>query len=531
MAQGDYLIQNQSFPSFRSDLNSTLEAINTSNSGTSRPTSAVAGTVWLDVTNATNPTLKFFDGTDDISLAQLDYSANTVNWLDSTVVADLVNDTTPQLGGDLDVNGNSIVSVSNGNITFTPDGTGKVIIDGLSFPTSDGSADQVLKTDGSGNLSFGDVSGGTSWQSSIVTGTTLSAVAGNGYWIDTTSNACTVTLPASASVGDTIEFSDYARTWATNNVTINPNSLNFQGSSSPNAVYDVNGQSVRIVYSGATQGWIPTSDDDVTLETPQTVDVEYLIVAGGGSGGRSNAGGGGAGGLLTNYGGSAITLSGGVTYTVTVGGGGASATTNGAGVTGTDSVLSGTGITTLTALGGGYGSNGAGDDGGSGGGGGIGSSGGSGTVGQGNDGGAGVVASPVYGGGAGGGAGAVGGDGSGSAGGVGGDGLSNSITGSAVTYAGGGGGSSDNSNANAGAGGSGGGGNGSRDSNAGAGTDGLGGGGGGTTTGNSGAGGDGVVILRVATADYTGTTTGSPTVTTDGTDTIIQFTGSGSYTA
>ena len=98
MAQGDYLIQNQSFPSFRSDLNSTLEAINTSNSGTSRPTSAVAGTVWLDTTNATNPTLKFFDGTDDISLAQLDYSANTVNWLDSSVSFDIVSDLTPQLG-------------------------------------------------------------------------------------------------------------------------------------------------------------------------------------------------------------------------------------------------------------------------------------------------------------------------------------------------------------------------------------------------------------------------------------------------
>ena len=85
MAQGDYLIQNQGFPAFRSDLNSTLEAINTSNSGTSRPTSAVAGTIWLDTTSATSPTLKFFDGTDDISLATIDYSANTVNWLDSTV--------------------------------------------------------------------------------------------------------------------------------------------------------------------------------------------------------------------------------------------------------------------------------------------------------------------------------------------------------------------------------------------------------------------------------------------------------------
>ena len=158
MAQGDYLIQNQSFPSFRSDLNSTLEAINTSNSGTSRPSSAVAGTVWLDTTSATTPTLKFYDGSDDISLATLDYTANTVNWLDSTVATDLVNDTTPQLGGNLDVNGNSIVSVSNGNISITPDGTGKVILDGLSHPTADGTNGQALVTDGAGNLSFGDVS-------------------------------------------------------------------------------------------------------------------------------------------------------------------------------------------------------------------------------------------------------------------------------------------------------------------------------------------------------------------------------------
>ena len=158
MAQHDYNIANQSFPSFRTDLNNVLSAINTSNSGTSRPSGAVAGTVWLDVTNATNPTLKFYDGNDDISLAQFDYSANTVNWLDSTVATDLVNDTTPQLGGNLDVNGNSIVSVSNGNISITPDGTGKVILDGLSHPTADGTSGQALVTDGSGNLSFSDVS-------------------------------------------------------------------------------------------------------------------------------------------------------------------------------------------------------------------------------------------------------------------------------------------------------------------------------------------------------------------------------------
>ena len=108
MAQHDYDIANQSFPAFRTDLNGVLDAINSSNSGTSRPSSAVTGTIWLDTTSASTPTLKYYDGAGDISLATLDHSANTVNWLDSSVVADLVNDTSPQLGGQLDVNGNAI---------------------------------------------------------------------------------------------------------------------------------------------------------------------------------------------------------------------------------------------------------------------------------------------------------------------------------------------------------------------------------------------------------------------------------------
>jgi hypothetical protein len=119
MAQHDYNIANQSFPSFRTDLNNVLSAVNSSNSGTSRPSGAVEGTIWLDTTVAATPTLKFYDGSDDISLATIDYSANTVNWLDSTVVADLVNDTTPQLGGQLDVNGNAIGDGTNELLKFS----------------------------------------------------------------------------------------------------------------------------------------------------------------------------------------------------------------------------------------------------------------------------------------------------------------------------------------------------------------------------------------------------------------------------
>jgi hypothetical protein len=86
MAQhSDYNIANQGFSAFRTDLNNVLSAINTLNSGTSRPASAVANSLWLDTTTSTAPTLKYYDGADDISLATIDHVGNTVNWLDSTV--------------------------------------------------------------------------------------------------------------------------------------------------------------------------------------------------------------------------------------------------------------------------------------------------------------------------------------------------------------------------------------------------------------------------------------------------------------
>ena len=66
------------------------------------------------------------------------------------------------------------------------------------------------------------------WQS-VVTGTTLTAVAGRAYPINTTSNACTVTLPSSASVGDQVQIVDYAGTFSTNNITLT-SSLNIEGS-------------------------------------------------------------------------------------------------------------------------------------------------------------------------------------------------------------------------------------------------------------------------------------------------------------
>ena len=65
--------------------------------------------------------------------------------------------------------------------------------------------------------------GGLNWDSDVVTGSTASVDSGRGYWINTTSNACTVTLPASPELGDKISLVDYARTWATNNLIIDSN--------------------------------------------------------------------------------------------------------------------------------------------------------------------------------------------------------------------------------------------------------------------------------------------------------------------
>jgi hypothetical protein len=221
-------------------------------------------------------------------------------------------------------------------------------------------------------------------------------------------------------------------------------------------------------------------------------NVQYLVVGGGGGGGSFVGGGGGAGGMLANatddY---PVTAQ---AYTITVGtGGSGAATTDSAATAGGNSVFD-----TFTATGGGRGASGntsvtAAGNGGSGGGGSFHSTGaGTGTSGQGHNGG---TSSGSTDSGGGGGASAAGTNGTtGTQGGAGGAGTSNSITGSAVTYAGGGGGSA---NGNKGLGGAGGGGDGSTNGGtAVAGTANTGGGGGSGYLNAGAAGGSGVVIIR-----------------------------------
>jgi len=390
---------------------------------------------------------------------------------------------------------------------------------------------------------------GISWQS--VKTSSFTAVAGEGYFCNTTSSAFTITLPSSPSVGDSVAIKDYAGTFASNNLTIARNGENIQGVANDSLI-STNRASVTLVYIDSTKGWLYTDEHNVddlgvpilfitatggtvttsgdfkihsftgdgsfvvsqignspTVPIGGPTNVDYLVVAGGGGGGGYQ-GGGGAGGYRTTFpspgcNAGAFPISA-TTYPITVGGGGTGGVSQNVGTSGSNSIFS-----TITSAGGGRGGAVpiiAGANGGSGGGGGTGNgAGGSGNTPpvsppQGNNGGSGKTDSLTYnGGGGGGGASVAGTNATGTSAptivaGPGGSGATNSINGSSVTRAGGGGGGSPNPSGTAGSGGSGGGGAGSINTTATPGTANTGGGGGGGGNATGGSGGKGIIIIR-----------------------------------
>jgi len=337
------------------------------------------------------------------------------------------------------------------------------------------------------------------WQSVVVAdgSTGLTAVAGRGYFINTTAGAITVTTPASPKRGDKIVIVDYSGTFATNKVTINFNGAKVFGSVNTSTL-QTNFQVVDLIYIDDTQGWRTVNQDTTsdiqsalfitatggtittsgnfkihtftgdgsfvvsqignapTVPTGGPNTVSYLVVAGGGGGGNGNAtGGGGAGGFregrdcTPSYTASPLVAATGLTitattYPISVGAGGPLA-----GSGGSNSIFS-----TITSTGGGGSAQtpcGPSYPGGSGGGGSYAPNAGGGTGNtpptsppQGNNGGTANPATPNtnIGAGGGGGATATGGNAPAprTAAGAGGAGATTSITGSPVSYSGGGGG-------------------------------------------------------------------------------------------
>lgn len=258
---------------------------------------------------------------------------------------------------------------------------------------------------------------GVAFQESIKT-SDFTAVSGEGYFVNTSGGAVTVTLPSSPEAGSLVALKDYAATFASNNLTINRNSSNIQGSA-VNSVISTARASLLLLYVDSDEGWvfiresnvadleaasfvaatggtITTSGDfkihtftgDGTFEVTSAGNskgsnsVDYLVVAAGGGGGANGGGGGGAGGFRTNYpqpatGGLPVSAQ---EYPISVGAGGVDGGNNPGdpiGTNGGNSVFS-----SITSAGGGYGGSpvhtfcgsrvGNGNSGGSGGGGGTG---------------------------------------------------------------------------------------------------------------------------------------------------------------
>ena len=377
----------------------------------------------------------------------------------------------------------------------------------------------VALASGATQTGFGRT-GTVDWQTTIKTGD-FTAVSGEGYFVNTTSGAITVTLPASPSAGNIVAVADYAGTAATNNITIARNGSNFEGGTVDGGIATIR-QTGTFVYADATQGWVAVNSNDASFLLPSYVTatggtisfvgdykihtftgpgtfcvscagnssgsntVDYLVIAGGGSGGGRYGGGGGGGGYRESPGtasGSysvsplgappAVALSVPATsYPITVGAGGAQSAndpnpggSNQPGNKGNNSVFS-----TITSTAGGAGASqgyegpGPAYDGGSGGGSAHTGPAGTGNTpptnpAQGTSGGTGI-ASPYYMAGGGGGATVAGSNAPPSGGGAGGAGATSSINGSSTARSGGGGagGSTYNSPGAGGAGGTGGGG-------------------------------------------------------------------------
>ena len=199
----------------------------------------------------------------------------------------------------LDTNGGTnsgnitITDAANGNITATPNGTGTVVVGGntnpgtlvlncesnshgiklqspahssgqsytLKFPTGNVTADRFLKvasitgsgTTGVGQLSFAEVSGGTSWQA--VKTSSFTAAAGEGYFVNTTSNVITMTLPA-GTIGDEVVFIDYAGTFDTYALTIAADGSEKIAGSTADLTVSIERAGNTLVYTDSTQGWL-----------------------------------------------------------------------------------------------------------------------------------------------------------------------------------------------------------------------------------------------------------------------------------
>jgi hypothetical protein len=232
------------------------------------------------------------------------------------------------------------ITQQSGSTLTVGGGASKTVVADATTVTLGRCGGTVALASGATQSGFGRT-GTVDWQTSSIKTSTFTAANGEGYFVDTSSGAVTANLPA-GSAGAIVSFSDYTRTFGTNALTINPNGSEKIGGVADDAILDVNGQAITLVYVDATEGWIniQNAEDTETGLTPGFVaatggtittvctnfkvhtftgpgtfsvtsagnargsnTVDYLVIAGGGAGGggTGSCAGAGAGGGAGGY--------------------------------------------------------------------------------------------------------------------------------------------------------------------------------------------------------------------------------------
>jgi len=177
----------------------------------------------------------------------------------------------------------NINKVSDDSNIIKKCGTTTTIGSGASNPiVVDGSAITLGRCGGTVALASGATqtgfgrTGTVDWQTAIKTGD-FTAVSGEGYFVNTTSGAITMTLPASPSAGDIVSAKDYAATFDNNALTIGRNGSNFNGGSDLNPSFNTEGQFLTFIYADATKGWLVTDNSQDNTQAASA----YIAATGG----------------------------------------------------------------------------------------------------------------------------------------------------------------------------------------------------------------------------------------------------------
>ena len=162
------------------------------------------------------------------------------------------DDTTANFTGTLQNGGsNVVVDTDIGSTVLAYDSNLQGFVTAFTLPTTDGTVDQVLKTDGAGNIGFATVSGGGGGLTYVVKTANYTTQNNEGVLADTSGGAFTVTLPVTPSTGDQVVVADPTGDWGTNNLTVARNGSTI-ADVAQDLVCDIAGAAVQLVYDGTT---------------------------------------------------------------------------------------------------------------------------------------------------------------------------------------------------------------------------------------------------------------------------------------